>query len=84
MHIVRTDDAWSVGRSDGMTCRPDEWNSGQMGVWTADKDFEIFCLESSAETSETLLNSGIPVKKHLYKQLILSKHRMRPQPNKNL
>jgi hypothetical protein len=34
MHVVRTDDAWSDWHSDGMACRPDEWNSGQMCVWT--------------------------------------------------
>jgi len=34
MHVVRTDDAWSNLRSDGMARRPDGWNSGQMGVRT--------------------------------------------------
>jgi len=34
MHVVRTDDAWSDWRSDGMACRSDVWNSGQMGVRT--------------------------------------------------
>jgi len=34
MDIVWTDDAWSVGRPDGMARRPDGWNSGQMGVRT--------------------------------------------------
>jgi hypothetical protein len=34
MHVVRTDDAWSDWRPDGMARRPNGWNSGQMGVWT--------------------------------------------------
>jgi hypothetical protein len=34
IHVVRTNDAWSVGRPDGMACRPDGWNCGQMSVWT--------------------------------------------------
>jgi hypothetical protein len=34
MHVVRTDDAWSNLRSDGMARSPDGWNSGQMGVRT--------------------------------------------------
>jgi hypothetical protein len=32
MYVVRTDDAWSDWCLDGMARRPDEWNSGQMGV----------------------------------------------------
>jgi hypothetical protein len=32
---VRTDDAWSDWRPDGMAHRPDGWNSGQIGVQTA-------------------------------------------------
>jgi hypothetical protein len=32
VHVVLTDDAWSDWRSDSMACRPDGWNSGQMGV----------------------------------------------------
>jgi hypothetical protein len=32
MHVVRTDDAWSNWHPDGMSRRPDGWNSGQMGV----------------------------------------------------
>jgi hypothetical protein len=34
MHVVRTDDAWSDWRPDGMAHRPNEWNNGQMGVRT--------------------------------------------------
>jgi hypothetical protein len=34
MHIIRTDDAWSDWRPDGMARRPDVWNSGQIGVQT--------------------------------------------------
>jgi hypothetical protein len=58
----------SVWRPEGMARRLDGWNSGQMGVRTADRDsetadrdFENFCLESSAESSGMLLNSEIPV-----------------------
>jgi len=63
MHVVRTDDAWSVWRSDGMVRRPDRWASGRDGmiVRTADRDSENFCLESSAESSGMLLNNEIPV-----------------------
>jgi hypothetical protein len=72
-HVIRTNDAWSVGRPDG-------WNSGQMSVRTkwhvvrmVDREPEIFCFVRSVESSEDTLNSGIPVKKHLYMQVILSK-----------
>jgi len=34
VYVIRTDDAWSDWRSDGMARRPDGWNSGQMGVRT--------------------------------------------------
>jgi hypothetical protein len=34
MHVIRTDDAWSEWRSDGMVRRPNGWNSGQLGIWT--------------------------------------------------
>jgi hypothetical protein len=34
MHVVRTNDAWSVGSLDGMARRPDGWNCGQMSVRT--------------------------------------------------
>jgi hypothetical protein len=47
-------------RTDGTV---DRWASGRDGtiVRTADRDFENFCLESSAESSGMLLNSEIPV-----------------------
>jgi hypothetical protein len=32
MSVVRTYDAWSIWRPDGMARRPNGWNSGQMGV----------------------------------------------------
>jgi hypothetical protein len=50
------------GRPDGMVRRPDGWNSGQMSIRTADREPEIFRLASNAESSEILLNSGIPCK----------------------
>jgi hypothetical protein len=34
IYVVRTDDAWSVRRPDGIARRPDVWNSGQIGVRT--------------------------------------------------
>jgi hypothetical protein len=34
IHIVRTNDAWSIRRPDGMAHRPDGWNCGQMSVRT--------------------------------------------------
>jgi hypothetical protein len=68
-HVVRTDDAWSDRRPDGMVRRRDGWNSGQMGVRTGWDDgpdgwhgTENFYLESSAESSDITLNSGIPDK----------------------
>jgi hypothetical protein len=52
----------------GKTHRPNGWNNGQMGVrtgwpfvWTADKEFEIFYLFHSAESSENALTSGISI-----------------------
>jgi len=67
-------------RPDGMVRRPNGWNSWQMSVrtgWhvvrTADREPKIFWLASSAESSESTLNNGIPIKKHLYIQVILSK-----------
>jgi hypothetical protein len=69
MHVIWTDDAWSNWRPDGMACHPDGWNSGQIGVWTGWHDrpndwqgTENFCLESSVESSNITLNSGIPDK----------------------
>jgi hypothetical protein len=44
-----------------MTRRPDGWQGP-----------EISDLYNNAESSETLLNSGIPIKKPLYIQVILS------------
>jgi len=48
-------------RTDGIV---DRWTSGRDGtiVRTADRDSENFCLESSAESSDITLNSGIPDK----------------------
>jgi hypothetical protein len=57
-----------VLRTDGIV---DRWASGWDGTifWTgdrdsetADRDSENFCLESSAESSDITLNSGIPDK----------------------
>jgi hypothetical protein len=66
MHVVRTYDAWSDWRLVGKARRSDGWNSDQIGVWTGWHDrfdswlgTENFCLESSAESSDITLNSGI-------------------------
>jgi hypothetical protein len=32
MHVIRTDDAWSIWSRYGMTRRPDGWSNGQMSV----------------------------------------------------
>jgi hypothetical protein len=71
-----------------LVCRASErydTSSGRMEQWTDDcpdemtrrldgwQGTENFWLVNSSESSETLLNSGIPVKKHLYIQVILSK-----------
>jgi hypothetical protein len=34
IHVVRTNDAWSVKRLDGIARRPDDWNCEQMSVRT--------------------------------------------------
>jgi hypothetical protein len=69
MHVIQTDDAWSDLRLDGKARRPDGWNNRQMGVRTGWHDrpdgwqgTENLCLESSAESSNITLNSGIPDK----------------------
>jgi hypothetical protein len=66
MHVVRTDDAWSDWRPDGMSRHPDGWNSGQMGVRTGCLDrpdgwqgIEIYNLSHSSKSSKSALNSGI-------------------------
>jgi hypothetical protein len=53
------------GRPDGMARRPDGWNSGQMSVQTGSHIVQTAGRELTfliAESSETLLNSGIPCK----------------------
>jgi hypothetical protein len=60
---------WTAGHSNGMTRRPDGWQGT-----------EFFDLQTVQNLPETLLNSGIPVKKHLYKEVILS-NRMWPITN---
>jgi hypothetical protein len=47
---------WIAGRPDGMTRCPNGWQ----GIKFSD-------LQTNQNFLETLLNSGIPVKKHLYK-----------------
>jgi hypothetical protein len=52
-----------------MTPRPDGWQGT-----------EFFDLQTMQNLLKTLLNSGIPVKKHHYKEVILS-NRIRPITN---
>jgi len=57
------------GRPDGMARCPNEWNSGQMSVWTGWHVVRTVDREPTfliAESSETLLNSGIPCKASLH------------------
>jgi hypothetical protein len=71
-HIVRTVytlDSWAFRRYDT--------SSGRL-AWK-----RIFWLANCVESSETLLNSGIPDKKHLYKEVILS-NRMWPITNEQI
>jgi len=87
IHVIWTDDAldrwtsgrydttfgrlvlWTDGRPDGMTRRPNGWQ----GTKFSD-------LQTVNNLLEALLNSGIPVKKYLYKEMILS-NRMWPITN---
>jgi len=50
---------WTAGRPDGMTRRSNGWQG-----------IEFSDLQTVQNLLETLLNSGIPVKKHLYKEVI--------------
>jgi hypothetical protein len=59
----------TAGRLDGMTRRPDAWQGT-----------EFSDLQTMQNLLETLMNSRIPVKKHLYNEVILS-NRMRPTTN---
>jgi hypothetical protein len=56
-------------RPDGMTRHPDGWQGTN-----------FFDLQTVLNLLETLKNSGIAVKKHLYKEVILS-NRMWPITN---
>jgi len=59
-----------------MARRPDIWRSGQMSVRTDDTSSRRLTgnrKSSDLKTVQNLLNSEIPVMKHLYKQVILSK-----------
>jgi hypothetical protein len=60
---------WTAGRPDGKTRHPD----GGQGT-------EIFDLQTVHNLLEILLNSGIPFKKHLYNEVILT-NKMRPITN---
>jgi hypothetical protein len=51
---------WTDGRPDGMTRHPDGWQG-----------IEFPDLQTVQNLLKELLNSEIPVKKHLYKEVIL-------------
>jgi hypothetical protein len=68
MHVFRT--VWHVVRMDGIV---DRWASGRDGTVVRMTDREPILLTcTQCRFSETLLNSGIPIKKHIYKHVILS------------
>jgi hypothetical protein len=52
---------WTAGRPDGITRRPDDWQGT-----------EFSNLQTVLNLLETLMNSGIPVKKHHYNEVILA------------
>jgi hypothetical protein len=62
---------WAAGRPDGMTRRPYGWQGT-----------EFSDLQTVQNLLETLLNSGISVKKNYYNEVILS-NRMRPITNQH-
>jgi hypothetical protein len=62
---------WTAGRPDGMTRRPNGWQGT-----------EFSDLQTMHNLQETLLNSGIPVERHHYNEVILS-NRMRPITNQH-
>jgi hypothetical protein len=64
---------WIDRRLDGMTRRPDGWQ----GTKFSD-------LQTVQNLLEALLNSGIPVKMHLYKEVILSNRMANLQTNISL
>jgi hypothetical protein len=67
--VVRTDDALTDERPDGMTRHPDGWQGT-----------EFSDLQTAQNLLEALMNSGIPVKEHHYKEVILS-NKMWPTTN---
>jgi hypothetical protein len=86
VHVVRTNDAWSDCRPNGMARCPDRWNSGQMCIRTGWLDrpdgwqgTEIFDLSLSAKSSESVLKVESLFTASLHTQVILSKHRIRPK-----
>jgi hypothetical protein len=60
---------WTAGRPDGMTRRPNGWQGTK-----------FFDLQTVQNLLETILNRGIPVKMHLYNEVIFS-NRMWPITN---
>jgi hypothetical protein len=82
--IVGTDDAWNswaFGQYDTSFGRLALWTDGHPHGMTRRPDglqgTELSALQTMQNLLEELLNSGIPVKKHLYKEVILS-NRMWP------
>jgi len=61
---------WHAIRTDG---KVDRWASGRDGTVVRTVDRELILLTcTQCRFSETLMNSGIPIKEGLYKQVILS------------
>jgi hypothetical protein len=67
----------SSGRYDTSSRRLVLWTADRPDGWHGTKFFDLQIVQNLLETP---LNSGIPVKEHHYKELILSK-RMRPISN---
>jgi hypothetical protein len=60
---------WTDGGPDGITSRSDGWQGTEFST-----------LQTVQNHPESLLNSRIPIKKHIYKEVILS-NRMWPITN---
>jgi len=87
IHVVWTDDAlvwWASGRYDMLSRRLVLWTAGRPNGMTRSPDgwqgTKFSDLQTVQNLLETHMNSGIPVKEHHYKEVILS-NRMRPISN---
>jgi hypothetical protein len=81
--VVRADDALdkcASGRYDTLFGRLALWTDGDPDTMTRRPGTEISDLQTVQNLLEAILNSGIPIKKHFYKEVILS-NRMWPITN---